>query len=96
MPAVITGRGASVARRPRSSSALTAKLTAFSANAQPNPAAAARNPATGASRIWASTAADQMPELAATSSSSPTRVGSRELAAALKNTDPADRPKATT
>ena len=65
------------------------------ANAHPNPAVEASSPATGASRTWLSTAADQMPEFAATSSSSPTNDGSSDPAAGLKNTDPADSPNAT-
>lgn len=92
---VLTGRGASPGRRPHSSSAETAKLAAFGANAGPKPAVAASSPATGASATWTSTAADQMPEFTATSSSSATSVGSSDPAAGLKNTAPADRPNAS-
>ena len=82
MLAVVTGRGASPARS-QGSSADSPKLAAFAANAHPNPAVVASSPATGASATWMSTAADQMPELVATDSSS-TRVGSSEPAAGLR------------
>ncbi len=95
MLAVTTSRGASVLRSPRISSALIPKLAAFTANAHPTPAVEASSPASGASSTWLSTAADQMPEFAATSSSLSTKVGSSDPAAGLKNTDPADSPNAT-
>jgi len=73
-----------------------AKLAAFAPNAHPYPAVSTSSPASGASSTWLSTAADQIPLLAATSSSSLTSAGSNDPAAGLKNTDPADRPNAMT
>lgn len=51
-------------------------------------------PATGASAIWLSTAAVQMPLFAATSSSSRTSAGSALLAAGLNMTAPSESPNA--
>lgn len=90
-----TGQGTSAVRSPRSSSALAAKLAAFVANAHPYPAVWVSSPATEARRTWLRTAADQIPLLAATRSSSPTSAGSSDPAAGLKNTAPADRPNET-
>jgi hypothetical protein len=64
------------------------------AKAIPTPAVVTSSPATGARAIWESTAAVQMPELAATISSWCTSDGSSDPAAGLKKADPADRPKA--
>jgi len=56
---------------------------------------AVSSPASGAITTWLSTAADQIPLLAATSSPGLTSAGSSEPAAGLKNSDPADRPNAS-
>lgn len=70
-------------------------MTALAANAHPNPAVTASSPAAGATRTCTRTAADQMPLFAATNSSSSTSVGNSELAAGLKNTEPAESPNAS-
>ena len=59
------------------------------------PQAATSAPASGASAIWETTAADHRALLAAISSSSLTMLGTAAVAAGLKNTVPADRPAAT-
>ncbi len=69
-------------------------MAALNQNAGLVPQAATSAPAAGASAIWEATAADHRPLLAATSSPSATMLGSAEAAAGLKNTAPADRPKA--
>ncbi|HXH56551.1 MAG TPA: hypothetical protein VNL12_04535 [Iamia sp.] len=60
------------------------------ANAGPGPAMATSAAATGASAIWEITAADQIAELAPTTSSSGTSVGRTLAAAGLKKTLKAD------
>jgi hypothetical protein len=90
-----TSRGGSVGLSPRRTTAETRKLSALTAKAHSGPTVTTRPPATGASTTWYSTAAVQIPELAATSSSSRTRLGSTGPAAGLKKTAAAENPKAT-
>jgi len=68
--------------------------SAFSAKPQPKPKMTTSSPAAGARTIWQSTAAVQMPLLAATRSDSSTIAGSADPAAGLKKTVPTDRPNA--
>ena len=82
------------AGRPRRKAAETRNVAALMAKAGPGPAKATRAPASGARAIWEITAADQTAELAPTTSSSGTTVGSTLAAAGLKNTLKPDRRKA--
>lgn len=82
-----TGWRASAAADTRNDTPLTTK-------AGPVPAKATRASASGARAIWETTAAGQMAELAATTWSRPTRVGSTLAAAGLKDTVPTDSAKA--
>jgi hypothetical protein len=90
-----TGLVRAGSHKPRTTAALRAKLAALTANATPNPTLTASRAATGATRIWAVTAAVQMPLLAAISSSSSTTEGSSDCAAGEKNTCPDDSLNAT-